>query len=121
MGKIRKNFTEEEFKCPCCGALPEGETFERFLDLLQVLRDIVGVPFIVTSGFRCRIHNDSLPNSVTNSRHLHGDAADISRGGWDGQLLRKFVFEALKLGFSVGIYPTYIHIDQRPVGKTMFP
>ena len=121
MAKIRKNFTEEEIRCPCCNAMPEGEVFERFMDLLQVLRDIMGIPFIVTSGFRCRIHNDSLPNSAKDSRHLYGDAVDISRGGWTGQVLRKFVFEAFKLGFSVGLYPTYVHIDQRPVGKTLFP
>ena len=116
--QLSKNFTSDEFKCPCCDGL---EYNEAFINRLQVLRDIMSIPFIVTSGYRCRIYNDSLSNSATNSRHLYGDAVDISSGGWDGRVKYKFVFEAMKLGFSVGIFPTYFHIDQRPSDPVLFP
>lgn len=44
--------------------------------LLQPIRDRLGLPIIITSGFRSPILNKAV-GGVTNSRHLYGEAADI--------------------------------------------
>jgi hypothetical protein len=44
---------------------------------LDWLRELIGVPFIVTSGFRCPKYNRQVRGSET-SFHLTGEAADIT-------------------------------------------
>jgi len=48
--------------------------------VLQPLRDSVGAPIIVSSGFRCVILNTTIGGS-RNSDHLEGRAADIKAVG----------------------------------------
>ncbi|MFA5458050.1 MAG: D-Ala-D-Ala carboxypeptidase family metallohydrolase [Synergistaceae bacterium] len=70
--KITRGFRSTEFDCHCCG--------KNFIDLgivhrLQVLRDILQVPIIVTSGYRCGRHNREI-GGAPNSMHLKGWAVD---------------------------------------------
>lgn len=44
--------------------------------LLQPIRDRLGLPIIITSGFRSPVLNKAV-GGVANSRHLYGEAADI--------------------------------------------
>ena len=49
-----ENFTREEFTCKCgCGA---NEIKDELIDVLQEIRTEVGVPFPVSSGYRCPNH-----------------------------------------------------------------
>ena len=107
--QITKNFTAKELECPCC----EGLVFDdKFVKRLQILRDLICVPMVITSGYRCRIHNEKIGGS-TSSRHLYGSAVDVKCDQWDGQKKWEFVREAMQLGMSVGIYKTWFHIDLR--------
>lgn len=46
--------------------------------VLQPLRDKLGKPVIVTSGYRCqRLNSHHLINGANNSQHLTGQAVDI--------------------------------------------
>lgn len=45
-------------------------------NVLQPLRDHLGVPVVVTSGFRCPRLNSAV-GGVATSQHLRGEAADI--------------------------------------------
>lgn len=45
--------------------------------VLQPLRDALGVPVKITSGFRCAALNAKLKGSSKNSQHMTGCAADI--------------------------------------------
>ena len=49
--------------------------------VLQPLRDHVGVPVMVNSGFRSPDVNKAA-GGVWNSQHLTGEAADIRASGW---------------------------------------
>lgn len=119
--QITKNFHSEKDKmnCKCCGALVYDS---RFMTLIQIVRDIVGVPFIVTSFYRCSFHNNAT-GGVPGSRHLHGSAMDVSVAGWDGSLKWAAQFEAMKVGLSVGNYSHkgYFHFDLRPGKPILFP
>jgi uncharacterized protein YcbK (DUF882 family) len=116
--QITTNFFEYELKCPCCGGLQYDL---HFIKLLQIIRTVADVPFTITSGYRCRIHNDSLENSVKDSRHLVGAAVDIDTSLWSGELKWLVVYWAMRLGLSVGHYKGYLHIDKRDNKPVLFP
>ena len=69
-----KNFKVSEFACKCCG---ENNIVQRILDMAQVLRDELGVPIRVNSGYRCEKHNARV-GGVKGSYHTKGLAADLS-------------------------------------------
>ena len=69
-----KYFKKEEFACPCCGYNVIDIELVKKLD---EIREYYNKPLIITSGCRCQKHNDELPNSSKNSRHITGKAADI--------------------------------------------
>lgn len=46
------------------------------LEVLQPLRDYVGAPVHINSGYRCKALNLAV-GGVKNSQHLRGEAADI--------------------------------------------
>jgi hypothetical protein len=48
--------------------------------VLEPVKELVGVPMIVTSGFRCIMLNTAIGGSHT-SQHCHGEAADTVYSG----------------------------------------
>ena len=50
------------------------------LEVLQPLRDHLGKPVVVSSGYRCKDLNRKV-GGVENSQHLKGEAADIKVSG----------------------------------------
>lgn len=81
----------------------------RFLHdkLLLPLRQAIGAPIIINSGYRCRALNSAV-GGATNSLHLWGLAADITAGDRQSMLIeaaRLFKFHELIL------HKTYIHIS----------
>ena len=60
--------------------------------VLQPLRNMVGVPVKVTSGFRCAALNAKLKGASKTSQHMTGQAADIIVPG----IKLKTVFNLIK-------------------------
>ena len=81
MGALSENFSKLEVQCPCsCGA---DKITSVLIEKLQKVRNIIGIPIIITSGVRCEFYNASLKNSSMNSSHIPdsyglGQAVDIS-------------------------------------------
>lgn len=75
MASSTKNFNVSEFacKCGCGGNLIKQEV----INMVQKIRDKVGVPIHINSGYRCVRHNAAV-KGVQNSKHTLGLAADIS-------------------------------------------
>ena len=70
-----KYFDMSDFTCKCgCG---ENLITENLLKTLHNFRVFLDSPLNVTSGYRCKKHNDSLPNSSPTSKHLKGKAVDL--------------------------------------------
>jgi len=82
------------------------------LEKLQKLRDAVGMPIYIVSGYRCEKHN-IMVGGAKKSQHLLGKAADIHARSYPlGNLLE----EAEKIGFGgIGTYPKrgFLHLDVR--------
>ena len=101
-----KHFRLEEFACPCCGmAQMDGN----FLLMIDQAREIAGVPFTITSGYRCEKHNRAV-GGVASSSHLTGKAADISTAGSGDRFA--IVDAAMGVGFNrMGMRKDFIHVD----------
>lgn len=89
---------------------------------LEPLREAIGLPIIVTSGFRTQALNSILAHASSTSQHMRGQAADfyasngsreelikafreILQGSMDSPQGRKIDFDQLIL------YPTFIHVS----------
>ena len=89
--KLTKNFSLEEMyrsdTAQRCGIDNKPQTEEVVenlralcLEVLQPLRDHLGKPVVVSSGYRCKDLNKKV-GGVENSQHLKGEAADIKVSG----------------------------------------
>lgn len=105
--KIPNYFKPTEFACKCgCGSTTIDP---RLLEMLNKARDYAGIPFVITSGVRCKAHNKSI-GGVTNSPHIGGYAADIS--AVDSRSKYLIVKAALHVGFNrVGVGKNFVHVD----------
>lgn len=73
---LSKNFTRDEFECQC-GKCTAQMIDTELVDKLQHIRDVLGVPLKITSGYRCIVHNASKTvGGSPNSKHRYGMAAD---------------------------------------------
>ena len=101
-------FSLSEFDDP---TLPNsGQNMDsNFLTKLESAREIAGIPFKITSGYRTKEHNAEV-GGVPNSSHLVGVAADIAVSSGNE---RYIILNALiKAGFKrIGIAKTFIHCD----------
>lgn len=73
---MSKYFTDDEFKCKCCGQLPENGMDEHLIRLLDSMREAIGFPLYLSCAYRCPSHNAEV-GGVPNSQHVQGCAADI--------------------------------------------
>jgi uncharacterized protein YcbK (DUF882 family) len=115
MAKISKYFTEAEMEChgdDCCGNTCAMDS--SFMALLDKVRDEIGQPMHVNSGFRCNIHNHEI-GGVPNSWHTKGMAADcyVSRGK-----LSTLKDIASQYFAEVIMYDNFVHIGEPKVGIT---
>lgn len=90
-----------------------------FIAKLDMARQIAGVPFIITSGFRSSEKNQSVIGAVPNSAHLKGLAVDLQV--IDDRSLFKIIKGSMESGINrFGIYfrsgatqyvPVHVHMD----------
>lgn len=114
----KKNyFTEEETACKHCGKNPEGGMNKVHMQKLNQLREMCGKPLIISSGYRCPVHNANV-GGVPNSEHTKGCATDILVP--DGMTVYELAKMAEDIGFDgIGKYPTsgFVHVDCRDNGR----
>jgi uncharacterized protein YcbK (DUF882 family) len=103
------NFKWSEVECKCsCGGRPKSE----FMDKLQELRDMVGFPLRINSGYRCAKHNAAIGGAKA-SRHQHGFAADIDWTVLTGEQKFNLLGSAACLFQGLGISEDFLHVDSR--------
>ena len=74
MAKDTKNFKVTEFACKHCA---KNNIDQRVINMAQTIREELGVPVKVNSGYRCETHNARV-GGVKGSFHTKGLAADLS-------------------------------------------
>ena len=95
--KISPDFWLYEYECPCCGLV---KLDPKLVACGQRLRDLLGMPVNITSGFRCTLHNSQL-GGVDNSFHVQGKAADLHSPGTE---LSALALKCLQIFPRVGFY-----------------
>jgi zinc D-Ala-D-Ala carboxypeptidase len=100
------HFKDAELRCPHCGV---NNVKLELLSTLEQLRAILDRPIILTSAYRCPVHELTV-SGKSGGAHVDGDAADIfcvsDRDRFN--LIRTI----LELGVCrLGIGPNFIHAD----------
>ena len=114
--RLTENFRKEEFDSKDGACMP-NDVLNNIAELaknVQIIRDYVGVPLTINSGYRSPAHNKSV-GGVADSYHVQGKASDLS----SKQITPKKLYDAiLKLiadgkiyNGGVGIYNTFVHYD----------
>lgn len=108
-----KNFSYAELACKCGQCGPEtGELISRrLMDKVQELRDQCGMPFVITSAYRCANHPIEKRKEQLGT-HNKGLAVDIQASG-------KNAHHLLRLAMDMGCF-SGVGISQKGNGNTRF-
>lgn len=107
---VYPHFKASEFESPDSPASGYNMA-SSFMEKIESLRDFMGIPFHINSGFRTKAHNDAVDGGKK-SAHLIGRAADIAWGNLSLPDKNKMLKKAWDLGFKgFGISQSFIHLD----------
>ena len=115
MGDLTNNFSAHEFECRCGECDRLANMHPNFMEKLQKAREIAGLGFNPTSGYRCPKHPESLKRPT--SAHTIGRAVDIAP---ITSRIRFIVMASLiQAGFNrLGIGENFIHVEDDPSKDT---
>ena len=111
MGDLSQHFSRHEFACRCCG---KAVVSAELIASLEALRDRIGTPIHILSGYRCPEHNRAVGGAAS-SQHLLGKAADIATALPLQTLHKEALLIASFAHGGIGIYPesNFLHLDVR--------
>ena len=116
--KLSKNFSLSEFDCNDGSVTPKEVivNLQLLAEQLQVLRDFVGKPITINSGYRSPSYNKKIKGALK-SKHVLGQAADIRIDGISAREVHGIVSELIKDGRmkigGLGKYANFTHVDIR--------
>lgn len=116
--KLSKNFTVDELARSGKVAFNKARIDPDLVQCLQRIRDYVGKPVTVNSCYRSYkynlevIYKDSS-DPKTHSRHISGQAADISVKGMSSLELAKVAIKVCGPYIGIGVANSYVHVDIR--------
>lgn len=89
---------------------------QKLMRNLDVLRDYLGTPLFINSGYRSPAHNRRV-GGVSNSQHLYARAADFRALNKTPKQIKEAIEILIARGKmskgGLGLYPTFIHYDTR--------
>lgn len=118
MIKLTKNFYQEEFNCHDGTPVPAllAPNIKELAENLQVLRDDLGQPLQILSGYRSPAWNLKV-GGKPNSYHKKGMAADLTTKDVTPRQLHARILKLIKAGKmkegGLGLYPGFVHYDIR--------
>lgn len=110
-------FDLSEFACKCGECDSDGSEMDHlFVANLDAIRESVGFPLVVTSGYRCPKYNARISTTGENGPHTTGKAADFGVSGAQALLLLTHATDAVDItGIGInqkGDYSKrFIHLD----------
>jgi uncharacterized protein YcbK (DUF882 family) len=116
--KLTKNFSRSEFDSKDGSVMPQDVlvNIQKLANQLQTLRDAIGNPITINSGYRSPSHNKRI-GGVSNSQHVLGKASDIVVNGMPpkevAKEIEKLISSCDMLQGGIGIYRNFVHYDIR--------
>ncbi len=112
------NFSISELRCKDGTDVPAKymHNATTLLLNLQVLRNELGLPIFINSGYRTPAHNAKV-GGKSNSAHLRAMAADIKVLGVAPRTVKatieRLISEGRMLQGGIGLYSSFVHYDIR--------
>ena len=114
---FNKYFKTSEFDCQCkLKDCIDQKVSIKLIGKLVELREAIQEPLTVTSGFRCKAHQEEIRASGVStvvakvSTHETGDAADIKPTRTS---IKDFETMAARFFMAIGIAKNFLHLDLR--------
>lgn len=108
--QIAKHFKVKEFACK--DGSPVVFIDEYLVTILDILRDYLGKPVIITSGYRTPDWNKKC-GGAKYSYHMRGMAADIRVDGMTPKELAKKLNAIVPNQCGIIVYNSWVHFDVR--------
>lgn len=118
MRQLTKNFSLAEFACKDGTPVPAVlmANVEQLAEQLQILRDYLGEPIHINSGYRTPAYNKRI-GGARNSQHLLAKAADITTKSKTPKqlsaIIEKLIAQKILRFGGMGVYPGFVHVDVR--------
>lgn len=116
--QLTQNFNLIEFACRDGSQVPENLicNVQKLAENLQVLRDYVGEPVRLNSGYRTPSYNKKI-GGAPQSQHLLAKAADITVKSKTPKQIKAIIEKLIKDGKmhngGIGLYAGFVHYDVR--------
>ena len=112
--QLTKHFKVKEFACK--DGSPVVFIDEYLCEILEILRNKLGKPVIINSGYRTPEWNKKC-NGAKYSYHMRGMAADIRVDGMTAKGIAKKLDEIVPEGCGIIVYNNWVHFDVRTEKK----
>lgn len=106
---LSRHFRAREFQTGRCNIVIVSNVL---LKILDELRDKIGEPIYINSGYRTPEHNKAVGGS-TLSYHMYGMAADIRADKHTPKQLYNILDSMLKGWGGIEEHETFVHVDVR--------
>lgn len=119
---MTKNFSVHEFNCKDGTPVPESlfANVEELARNLQVIRDTIGEPLQILSGYRSPEHNKRVGGKKA-SYHMKAMAADLTCKSLRPRQLHSVILKLISQGKikngGLGLYPGFVHYDIGPANR----
>lgn len=108
--KITNHFKVKEFACK--DGSPIVFIDEYLVTLLEILRQTINKPIIITSGYRTPEHNKKV-GGAKYSYHMRGCATDIIVKGMKPKDVAKELNKIAPNNCGIIVYDNWVHFDVR--------
>lgn len=123
--KLTENFALKEFRCRDGSDVPEElmENVQELAENLQVLREYIGKPITVISGYRSPTYNRKI-GGARRSQHMLAKAGDLIVNGMTPDEVKAAIIHLIKEGKmkkgGVGLYTHFTHYDVRGFNRRWY-
>ncbi len=120
MGDLSPHFNRWEFACKCGKCTPIAVDY-KLVKELEFLRMAVDNAITITSGYRCKEHNEVVQKAAnpkyvpcsSKSKHMFGIAADIKVKGWSPAAVYNLLAGWHPDTYGLKEYSSWVHFDVR--------
>lgn len=112
--KLTKNFKVKEFACKDGSQVVFIDDY--LYTILDILRNKLGKPVIITSGYRTPEWNKKC-NGAKYSYHMRGMAADIRVNDMSAKEVANKLNDIVPDECGIIVYKSWVHFDVRPGKK----